>query len=128
MPREPGFQKPQAGQKPIGERRLAQRIVNMPALPALPHKMVRAQNRQILRDRRMADAENLLEAVDVHLAVMQLHQDPQPVGMGDGAEQLRQFFRDQRAFRNGRLPSGRKTVASLQYCRNQKNLSNIQTF
>lgn len=120
MPGGARFQKSQPGEKPFGERRLAQRIVDMPALPALPHKMMRAQNGQVLRHRRMADAEDLLEAVDIQLAVMQLHKDPQPVRVGDGAKQLCQFFRDQRAFWNSRLPSGRKTVAAFSIAETRK--------
>lgn len=95
MPRDARLQKSQPGKQPFRKRRLAQRIVDMPALPALPHKMMRAQNGQVLRHRRMADAEDLLEAVDIQLAVMELHKDPQAVPVGDGAKQLCQFFRDQ---------------------------------
>ncbi len=34
----------------------------------------------------MADAEKLLQAVDIHLSVVQFNQDPQTVRMSDGAE------------------------------------------
>jgi hypothetical protein len=48
----------------------------------------------------MTDAENILETVDVHGAVSEFMDDPNTMGMTEGAEEIRHFFGEERAPRH----------------------------
>lgn len=86
LPGEAAFEEVQTFNEPVGKRRIAQRIVDMPPLPALLHQMVCAQDCQMLRNRRVADAEQPLQSVDVHFPLVQFDENAQPVRMGNGAQ------------------------------------------
>jgi len=89
----------------------------MAPLPALFHQMMRAQDRQMLRNRGVADAEQPLQGVDVHFPLVQFHENAQPVRVGDGAQQLGQLFCNQSPLRNGSfLPVG-DSFSSMQKLR-----------
>jgi hypothetical protein len=100
------FQELQPADEPFGDGGIAERIEDVPALAPLADQVMGAENRQILRNGRMADAQQLLKAIHIPLARMELDQNPQAVRVGDGPKQLSQFFGDQNSSRNSQT-SGR---------------------
>jgi len=102
------FQKLQPPEEPFGDGWIAERIEDVPALAPLVDQVMGAENRQILGNGRMADAQQLLKAIDIPLARMELDQNPQAVRVGDGSKQFSQLSGDQSSSRNG-LTSGRET-------------------
>lgn len=96
-------QKLQPLDQPLGDAGIRERVENMPPLAAFPDQMVRPQNGKVLGDAGVADAENLLQTVDIDLSVVQFDQNAQTVRVRNRSQQFGELFGDPSAGRNGNL-------------------------
>ena len=75
-------------------------VKHMSAIATLGNNPVRAKNRQMLRNARMAYVKDRLQRVDVHLVVPQFFNDSNTLRMRYGSEKIGELFSGNSACRH----------------------------
>lgn len=83
-----GFKELEALDEPVSQAFAGEGIKDAAAIATLLDDMMSPEHGEVLRDAGMADAKHRLQRVHVLLSVAQFDDDPGPVGMGEGAEEV----------------------------------------
>ena len=84
----------ETGQYPVSELRLGQVIEDSPPIAPFGDQVMGAHDREMLGNAGVGDPYGGLEAIDIDLAVSQLLDNANAVGIGENTKEVCQLFTD----------------------------------